>query len=75
MASAFDALMRRGLTAGRELASASAGSPPARKRPSHLRAVGSLTPAAAAASAGVSESCVIWRTISSRRAKVSRAFL
>mgnify|MGYP006921774935 CR=1 FL=1 len=57
------------------LASANAASPPARNRPSHLRAVGTLTPAAAAASAGVSESCVICRTISSRRAKVSRAFL
>ena len=34
-----------------------------------------LTPAAAAAAAGVSACSVIRRTISSRRAKVSRAFL
>ena len=47
MASAFDSLMRRGLAAGRELASANAASPPARNRPSHLRAVGTLTPAMA----------------------------
>src|SRR5690606_3529440 len=75
MARAFDSLMRLGLTAGRELISASAASPLARNRPSHLRAVGSLTPAAAAARAGVSACSVIRRTISSRRAKVSRAFL
>jgi len=63
------------LTAGRELASASAGLPAAKYRPNHLRAVGSLIPAAAAACAVVRASSVISRTISSRREKVSRAFL
>jgi hypothetical protein len=68
MASAFDSLMRRGFDAGRELASTSAASPLDRNPPSHLRAVGSLTPAAAAAPTEVSLYSVMLRTISSRRA-------
>jgi hypothetical protein len=52
-ASALKALMRLRLDPGRELAYARAASPPTGYRPSHLRAVGSLTLADAAASAGV----------------------
>ena len=46
--------MARGLTRGRDDASRSPASPWARKRPSHFRAVGALTPCAAPAAAGVS---------------------
>jgi hypothetical protein len=75
MSSALPGSMDLGERAGREEASTRADSPPARKRPSHLRAVGGVTPCSAAAWVKLSPSNVIWRTISSRRAYVSRACL
>ena len=49
MSSALPGSMDRGECVGRDEASTSADSPPARTRPSHLRAVAGVTPCSAAA--------------------------
>src|SRR6185295_7442737 len=75
IARALDELMALGLSFGHEERSDRAPSPCARNRPNHFLAVGGLTPASAAASAGVSPRSAMSLTISIRRANVSRAFL